>query len=196
MLSSLPVRTIEIPTALAHNAYPLAKALWHVLKRLPHNLSEVQRGSLNLSGLPAFLSVTPAVMPTPEVPVVRRVRLRVKPDSTAGGAASSAFIFNPFEKKKKGSGLGAQSSSAAVPQQAVSWVSKSVCSVKLCLGNPVPIPVRMGLSLVVEVTRVKDEHRPRVLKSGRLPCDVIIAPENMIRVLHDVPNTNVSLISS
>lgn len=181
---SAPPRKLDVPTAMSMNAYPVAKALWHVLKRLPDGLSSLQRRRLPLSGVPLITRVQPVALAPSEVPTVRRVRLRVKADAAAG-AAANAFIFNPLDRRgARRKGVGSHFASLrpdAGPCPPCSPLCAWVCSLVtvracvcacLCVGRRrcggVGVPDERGGS--GDATESAAHSCARQRGGGRAPC--------------------------
>jgi hypothetical protein len=189
-------RKLDVPTALSLNPYPIAKALWHVLKKLPLNMTDSQRCSLNFSGIPGIKRITPLPLPPSEVPSIRRVRLRLK----GAGTAASAFIFNPFEKKKgkKAGRLGGSVSPHHQQHSAVPpvWVAGAKAIVRCVVHNPLPIPLRATLAVVARFGQASSDgsdvpSNTVTIASGFLPENVVIGTETVVRLHHDPPTSMV-----
>jgi hypothetical protein len=175
---------VVVPVAMSTHPFPVCKALWGLLKRLSPVMSQHERCMFNLDLLPQVAFLLPSPLPPQCVPEVRRVRVRIRVGASADGG--SAFIFNPFEKKKakkKGGVEGAVSvaafrqhrvqrqCAAATVLQAVDgtgvarlpefvplpsdasvvYVSGARAVVHVGLRNPLPISMRVGVSVVVQV---------------------------------------------
>jgi hypothetical protein len=144
--SGSPTPFAGVPVAMSMNPFPLAKALWGMVKKLVASMELADRYSIDMNGVPLLQVLLPSVLPTATVPEVRRMRVRSRPvvgtDALAGGggsSSSSAFIFNPFERKQKG-GDGGHSS---VARLAASRLTRAYTSVT-AMSVPSDVATRCG----------------------------------------------------